>query len=340
MMSHPSQILPTMKRSPTFLLDGGLGTTLEDRHSVQFGDHTPLWSSHLLLSDPATLLAAQTSFAEAGVDVILTATYQASIKGFAATSRLDGDGDAGYTADEAASYMRGAVTVARKAFGGRAGTVALSLGAYGATMVPSQEYSGKYDDGFRRVEALRAWHAERLRLFSAAADIWADVDLVAFETLPLADEVRAVRQAYGDACPGHAATATAAAKPFWISCVFPGEGSRLPDGSSVDEVARAMLGAAEGLAVPFAVGLNCTKIGKVRGLVQEFEGAIARLVARGDVAGWPSLVIYPDGAQGLVYNTETHLWEEKEVGEEGASVRSSPPFMGSWKLLTPPAQTR
>lgn len=306
-----------MKPTPIFLLDGGLGTTLEDQYSVQFGDHTPLWSSHLLLCDAGTLLDAQTGFAEAGVDVILTATYQASVKGFAATSHLGGECRAGYTADEAASYMRDAVTIARKAFGGRAGTVALSLGAYGATVVPSQEYSGDYDEEHRSVKALREWHAERLRLFTRAAETWKDVDMVAFETVPLLDEVRAVREAYGDICAGD----WEAEKPFWVSCVFPGEQAKLPDGSLVEEVVGAMLKPEDGLPIPFGIGLNCTKIWKVREVVLEFEKAIGKLVASGEIAGWPSLVIYPDGAQGLVYNTEKRVWEEREGGVD-AAVRS------------------
>ena len=74
-------------QQPILLLDGGLGTTLEEEHGVQFSSATPLWSSHLLLSAPETLLEVQENFARAGADIILTATYQASFQGFRMTSQ-------------------------------------------------------------------------------------------------------------------------------------------------------------------------------------------------------------------------------------------------------------
>ena len=71
---------------PILLLDGGLGTTLESApYDFHFSSSTPLWSSHLLISSPDTILAAQKDFVKAGCDVLLTATYQASFKGFVAT---------------------------------------------------------------------------------------------------------------------------------------------------------------------------------------------------------------------------------------------------------------
>ena len=58
---------------PIMLLDGGLGTTLEDQYGVAFSADTPLWSSHLLISSPSTLKEAHMSFVKAGADIILTA---------------------------------------------------------------------------------------------------------------------------------------------------------------------------------------------------------------------------------------------------------------------------
>ncbi|POR37862.1 Homocysteine S-methyltransferase 1, partial [Tolypocladium paradoxum] len=71
---------------PMLILDGGLGTALEQRYNVAFSPATPLWSAHLLLSDPDTLLACQADFGRGvPVDVLLTATYQVSVAGFART---------------------------------------------------------------------------------------------------------------------------------------------------------------------------------------------------------------------------------------------------------------
>jgi homocysteine S-methyltransferase len=63
--------------APLMLLDGGLGTTLKYLYNAKLdGANWALWSSHLLISDPAKLLAVQTAFADAGADAITTATYQ------------------------------------------------------------------------------------------------------------------------------------------------------------------------------------------------------------------------------------------------------------------------
>ena len=70
-----------LQDNPILVLDGGLGTTLEDEHKVKFSTATPLWSSHLLVENVEILNTVQRDFANAGADIILTATYQASIQG-------------------------------------------------------------------------------------------------------------------------------------------------------------------------------------------------------------------------------------------------------------------
>jgi len=135
-------------QTPIILLDGGLGTTLADQYNVIYDDSTPLWSSQLLITNPQKLKDVQEAFAAAGADIILTATYQASYEGFARS---------GVSEDEAERSMRSAVLIARDAFmsrlDGKRGKVALSLGAYGATMIPGQEYSGAYDPDHAGVES-------------------------------------------------------------------------------------------------------------------------------------------------------------------------------------------
>ncbi|PBP22896.1 homocysteine S-methyltransferase [Diplocarpon rosae] len=305
--------------TPILLLDGGLGTTLAYQHGCIFSESTPLWSSHLLLSDPdSALLKTQTAFADAGADVILSATYQASYEGFARTG--DGVGER-----EAGRLMRRSVKIARASFKQKEsdkGTVALSLGAYGATMVPSQEYSGKYDESHLSVEALRAWHVKRLQAFvpvpAGRSDsleeeeekirVWGDIGYVAFETVPLLQEIEAVRAAM-----------TGMKREFWVSCVFPGEENKLPDGSCIRDVVRAMLERQKGLAVPWGIGVNCTKVGKVEGLILEFEKEVQLLIS-GREAEWPSLVIYPDGTDGEIYNTVTKEWVKGPAGRESETA--------------------
>lgn len=228
--------------------------------------------------------------------------------------------------------MRSGVAIARSAFdgSGKKGKVALSLGAYGACMIPSQEYTGKYDsdhlDGFQ----LRVWHLNRLVVFMPVPDegsgcddkeveerkqCWKDVNFVAFETIPLLAEITSVRQCMSFFEPG--------GKSFWISCVFPGEENKLPDGSSIAQVVEAMLGRipSEGTPVnnaptPMGIGINCTRVEKVESLILEFEDAVQQMMKSGEVDEWPSLVVYPDGTKGEVYNTVTKQWEIKSETQD------------------------
>jgi homocysteine S-methyltransferase len=315
-------LTPKYPRASTevILLDGGLGTTLEDQFGTIFDDETrPLWSSHLLVSDPSRLLAAHTAFADSGADILLTATYQASFEGFARTKNPK-DGSIGILRVEAESYMKQAVIIAQTAFenerdrDGKIGKVALSMGAYGAVMVPSQEYTGKYDEGHQSREQLRDWHNEGLSIFAADLGVWESISFVAFETIPLLLEIIAVREAMWMAQLSEPSKEV----PFWISCVFPEEDLCLPDGSSVDRVVKAMLGKRDKSTNPTAIGINCTKIGKVQGLLEIFEESVNKMIESGELEAWPALVLYPDGTKGEVYNTSTHQWETNENGNDNS----------------------
>nr|PIL96550.1 homocysteine s-methyltransferase domain-containing protein [Toxoplasma gondii COUG] len=63
------------------LLDGGLGTHLRALGAEFHGD--PLWASKAVLSAPDLVRRAHFDFFDAGADVAITATYQASLTGFA-----------------------------------------------------------------------------------------------------------------------------------------------------------------------------------------------------------------------------------------------------------------
>lgn len=308
------------------LLDGGLGTTLGDSHQVQFTQKEPLWSSQLLIPThphgPKTLLATQKSFVDAGADILLTATYQTSYEGFAgsgyavhshssessSTKKEDGD------KEEVNGIMRSAIDIATNAFSTKKdsnGKIALSLGAYGASMTPGQEYTGKYDDDHKSSEQLSSWHHERISVFSRQPECWNRIDYVAFETIPLLEEIEGVRKSMGEV--ERVNGGEAGSKPFWITCVFPGEGNCLPGGTPVKQIVQAMLGKKADSPVPFGIGLNCTKVGKVEDLILEFEREVQALIEKGDISEWPSLVVYPDGTiQGEVYNTSTKVWEIRE----------------------------
>jgi homocysteine S-methyltransferase len=71
---------------------------------------------------------------------------------------------------------------------------------------------------------------------------------------------------------------------------------------------------------PWGIGLNCTKIWKVRRIVQDFEAAI-RHSGLGHQP--PRLVIYPDGAGSEVYDTVLQKWVQKDRdGDDGTKQKS------------------
>ncbi|KAL0253000.1 AdoMet-homocysteine methyltransferase [Diplodia seriata] len=288
------------------ILDGGLGTSLEDKYGVKFNHSQPLWSSHFLIDNQDTLLACQRDFVEAGADVLLTATYQVSIEGFARTKTADFPN--GIPKNSIPSYLARAVEVAEQASSHGTAKIGLSLGPYGASMVPGQEYSGKYDAEHDTEESLYQWHLERLRLFAAVERLLDRVQYIALETLPRLDEIRAVRRAV----QALGATTEEAGPRLWISCVFPGESEDLPDGSTIDQVVEAMLGNMSDGCIPWGIGMNCTKMHKLPGLIRKFEDAVGKLQAATPLHSMPTLVLYPDGTNREVYNTTTKQWEKPD----------------------------
>lgn len=282
--------------SPIWIMDGGLGTTLEDRYGVRFSSSsTPLWSSHLLVSDPDTLLSCQREFSHAGADVLLTATYQVSSEGFWKTKTLKYP--EGIPAEKIPYYLLEAIEIAEAAKSER-GRLALSLGPYGATTTPSTEYSGTYDGEHDSVPTLTHWHKGRLQLFASPTDLLQRVDFIAFETLPRVDEVHAVRKVSS----GHR---------FWISVLYP-NGETMPDGTTPEQAIRAMLLPEEGAEIPWGIGINCTPIQSISSLVVQYQEAVFQMVEAGEVKEWPSLVLYPDGAKGRKYDPVAQRWNNPE----------------------------
>ncbi|KAL3462076.1 Homocysteine S-methyltransferase [Aspergillus heterothallicus] len=319
------------------LLDGGLGTTLESPpYNVTFTPQTPLWSSHLLLSSPSTLAAVHRSFRAAGADILLTATYQSSTEGFTRTNP-------NLRIQDAERYMRSAVGIARGVFddtssafasvsqGPMEGTqgqkqgfsrpcrVALSLGPYGATMVPvSAEYTGVYPCEMDRENALRSWHARRLGVFADDRDAWDGVEYVAFETVKRTDEVRAMRGAMLDVTQIQGQEQGYEKKPWWVCGVFPAEEV---DESEVRQWVDAAFGGVEddsgsALPRPWGIGVNCTRIDHVGKIVDIMRDQLHRIIKQSDGlvdewtsrSGRPWLVLYPDGTKGEKYDPVTKTW--------------------------------
>lgn len=283
------------------ILDGGLGTSLGDSYGITFDHSKPLWSGHLLVEGEDTLLACQKDFVDAGADVILTATYQAFIDGFQRTKTSQYPD--GIPKSAIGPYLQKAVDIVEKAIASGNAKIALSLGPYGASLGDGEEFSGKYDTAHASEESLYEWHMERLQLFTAVNGLTQRVSYVAMETVPRLDELRAVRRAIKD---------SGITAPFWLSSPYPGDEDKLPDGSAVDEVVKGMILPTPGAADPWGIGINCTALHKLPSLIEAYEKSIADLLAAGSIKSAPTLLLYPDGTQGEVYNATSKQFELPE----------------------------
>jgi homocysteine S-methyltransferase len=215
----------------TVVLDGGLATELEAR-GYDLSDH--LWSARLLLTDPTAIEAVHLAYYEAGAQVATTASYQATVDGFAA---------AGLDRDEALALIRRSVELAGRARerardtlgkdADRPRLIAGSVGPYGAMLADGAEYRGDYDPGR---EALADFHRPRIE-----ALVEAGADLLAIETIPTVREAEVIVELLDDVDV-----------PAWLSfsCrdgATTSAGEPIADAVALGDHPRVM-----------AVGVNCT----------------------------------------------------------------------------------
>lgn len=227
------------------VLDGGLGTEL-DRRGFDLRD--PLWSARVLVEDPDAVRAVHAAYFEAGADVAISSSYQASFPGLAAR---------GLATDQAEKLFRRSVDLAREAAeaAGEGRLVAASVGPYGAFLGNGAEYRGDYD---RDEDGLLEFHHPRLEALAEA-----EPDVFAIETIPSLVEAGALVRAL-DRVPGI---------PAWISFSCR-DGAHLCDGSPFE---RALAVAVSSPSV-VAVGVNCTSPLHVTSLVEIAAAATDRAI--------------------------------------------------------------
>ncbi|MCZ2861228.1 homocysteine S-methyltransferase [Blastococcus sp. VKM Ac-2987] len=231
----------------TVVLDGGLSTELESRGADV---SSALWSARLLRDDPAAIVAAHAAFAAAGAQVATTASYQATLEGFAG---------AGLTRREAQALIERSVLLAREGQGD--GWVAGSVGPYGAMLADGSEYTGGYVAEVG-LAALRAFHRPRMELLAQAG-----ADVLACETVPAAAEAGAL-----------VAEAVSLGVPVWLSLTTVLDEAGVPR-TRRGERAADVYAMVAGVPEVVAVGVNCTA-----------PAAIGPTIAAAAAAGKPIVV--------------------------------------------------
>jgi homocysteine S-methyltransferase len=280
----------TSRAAPT-ILDGGLATELEARgHDLS----DRLWSARLLLDDPGSIEEVHLAYYRAGARVATSASYQATIPGFAAAG-LDRHAalDAIRRSVELASRARDRFVA--EAGAGESKSVAGSVGPYGAMLADGSEYRGDYDPG---VAALRDVHGPRIEaLLEAGADI------LAIETIPTMRE--------GGVLVDLVAESGARA---WLSY-------QCRDGSATaagEPIADAVALAADVPGI-VAVGVNCTAPRHVPSL----------LAAIGGVTTKP-LIAYPNA--GDTWDARNRRWiaTDRSGGFDPTAVASWTALGAAW----------
>jgi homocysteine S-methyltransferase len=216
----------------TVVLDGGLATELE-RRGADLRD--PLWSAKVLVEDPDAIRAVHEAYFEAGADVAISASYQATFEGLAGR---------GIERNQAATLMRRSVELAREAASGDR-IVAASVGPYGAMLGNGAEYTGDYD---KDEDELVGFHVPRLEALAEAGP-----DAFAVETIPSFVEAGALARAL-ERVPEI---------PAWVSFSCR-DGGHVCDGTPIASAVEIVAAAPSVIAV----GVNCTSPLHVERLVE------------------------------------------------------------------------
>ncbi|GLU07575.1 hypothetical protein SLE2022_245300 [Rubroshorea leprosula] len=284
------------------VIDGGLATELE-RHGADLND--PLWSAKCLLTSPHLVRSVHLDYLEAGADIIITASYQATIQGFEAK---------GFSREESEAILKKSVEIAREArdmyiencskspcegvedgklLKNRPILIAASVGSYGAYLADGSEYSGNYGDSIT-IENLKDFHRRRIQILAESG-----ADLIAFETIP--NKIEA--QAYAELLEEEGIKI-----PAWFSFNSK-DGVNVVSGDSLLECVSI----AESCKRVVAVGINCTPPRFIHGLIL----AIKKVTAK-------PIVIYPNS--GERYDAERKEWVENT----GVSDEDFVSYVNKW----------
>lgn len=263
------------------VLDGGLASELEYRGARI---DTPLWSAQVLEDEPEKLREVHRAYIDSGAQCIATCSYQVSRMGYI---------EVGLTAKDADAALLRSVEIARSVVAGfpnRRVLVAGSLGPYGAALHNGGEYTGNYDCSY---DDLVRFHRERINIFANAPESQRP-DLLAFETFPSLEELRAVGEAL-DPWPAIEAW-------FSFSCRDP---KHVSHGESVAECTALVASFPQAVAI----GVNCVPPSWIPSLIAELRAASSKPV-----------MVYPNSGEG--WDAVNRCWigvsDPAEFGAEAA----------------------
>ncbi len=263
------------------ILDGGLATELE-RMGCNL-DH-PLWSAHIVFENPDAIKQVHLSYLEAGADIIMTSSYQASFPGCTKE---------GMSEQKVIKLLRKTVEIAvsardefleNKPPDRVKPLIAASIGSYGAYLANGAEYSGEYSVS---KEKLYDFHIKRWEILADT-----DADLMACETIPSFEEAIVLSKIIERSGKQNAFVS--------FSCR---DGEHISDGTPIKECTE-MLANNEKV---WAIGLNCTAPRFVSELIEKVREAAPK----------KQVIVYPNS--GEIYDSSSKSWNgisnEKALAE-------------------------
>ncbi|CAL1291754.1 unnamed protein product [Larinioides sclopetarius] len=277
-------------KDKVYILDGGLASELEqDGFSLL---HDPLWSARMLHENPDAIVRVHDRYLTNGAEIIITASYQASIPGF--------QKHLGVSCEESKILLKSSVELARKAIQQHSDKtkdskeifIAGSVGSYGAALADGSEYTGDYCNEITHEDLIK-WHHPRIECL-----IDAGVDLLAFETIPSVKEGEALMKLLKDFPNAKA----------WLSFSC----QSMHQTSHKENIATSALTCLK-MAPPgqlLAIGVNCCP--------PEFSKSLLKDISTIS-DGFP-LIVYPNSGE---------KWDNRE-GWSGDKVKPNSYYIESW----------
>ncbi|KAH7516536.1 homocysteine S-methyltransferase 1 [Ziziphus jujuba] len=265
-----------MKAGGCAVVDGGFATQLE-RHGASIND--PLWSALCLIKQPHLIKQVHLEYLQAGADVLVTSSYQATLPGFLSK---------GFSIDEGELLLKRSVKLAVEArdsfwdaieatpkHGYNRALIAASIGSYGAYLADGSEYSGNYGPKVT-LDKLKDFHRRRLQILVEAGP-----DLLAFETIPNKLEAQACVELLEE---------ENIEMPSWI-CFSSVDGENAPSGESFKECLE-IINKSDRV---HAVGINCAPPHFIENLICKFREITDKLI-----------VVYPNS--GEIWDGRAKRW--------------------------------
>lgn len=283
-----------LKRQRIAIIDGAMATELE-AHGCDLNDD--LWSARVLLEQPELIRAVHLDYFNNGADIAITASYQATVEGFARR---------GLSREQAFDLIKKSVQLAQEArdefwakeenrVGRLRPLIAGSVGPYGAYLADGSEYRGDYN---LSEDELIAFHRPRVEALIASG-----ADLLACETIPCGIEARALIRLLAG-FPNTLAWFTFTAK----------DGEHISNGERIADIAAFL----DSQPQAAAIGINCTSPLHIPSLVREIKKNTNK-----------PIIVYPNS--GEYYSAVTNTWhgetssdkfglQSKEWYENGATL--------------------